>query len=477
MWRVEPDGTRRIAKNLCSVLHQETGQFEKLALNVEQRHVLEALYRHRRVIVLKGRQVGISTVCCLHDVFFAVANPGISVAIVADTAEKAQGLLGKCSSFAKQCGVQLTVENVKTITLENGSTIDALSAVSHAEDGESRVGRSKSYALIHASEMAFWNNAHAVFAALTSTALPNARIVIESTASAAETLFRQIWDGLRNGWHHVFLSIERHLAYRAPPESITDEEWAHLQAEYGFNNRASAAWWQQKLSQDFAGDVHRCLREYPVQAQHAFSYAEGRWILAHEVAEVRTEGPWQIYREPDGMTVLGVDTAAGVGSDSSAIAVLDRVTGAVIATYKRNDISIPDFIREIKAACDRFNPTAVVVESNGVGAAVYQELSMTRWAVFEQISNWANGEKLVRLNRIKVLIETGKMRVGPDLLHEIRHSVVDRKGRYEGPDDLINALSFAIKWVEGMPHRPPKQAPDKHKVFIPPHARPKKVMF
>lgn len=477
MYRVEPDGAKRIAKHFCSVLHQETGTFERLKLNVEQRTVLEAIYNHRRVIVLKGRQVGISTVCCLHDVMFAITNAGISVAIVADTAEKAQGLLAKCSSFAKHLGVKLTTDNVKSITLENGSTIDALSAVSHAEEGESRVGRSKSYALIHASEMAFWNNAHAVFAALTSTALPNARIVIESTASAAETLFRQIWDGLRNGWHHVFLTIEKHRAYRAPPESITDEEWEHLQAEYGFGQRPCAAWWQQKLTQDFAGDVHRCLREYPVQPQHAFAYAEGRWILTHEVCEVRTEGPWQIYRETENPTVFGVDTAAGVGSDSSAIAVLDRVTGALIATYKRNDIAIPDFVREVKAACDRFRPAAVVVESNGVGAAVFQELSETRWPVFEQISNWHNGEKLVRLNRIKVLIETGRVPIGPDLLHEVRHSVVDRKGRYDGPDDLLNAFSFGLKWLEAMPYRPPKPVADKHRVFIPPHARPKRVMF
>jgi hypothetical protein len=73
------------------------------------------------------------------------------------------------------------------------------------------VGRSKSYGFIHASELAFWLSDAAVFRGLTSTALPGARIIIESTASAADNLFRTLWHGEDEGsadeWHRVFLPI------------------------------------------------------------------------------------------------------------------------------------------------------------------------------------------------------------------------------------------------------------------------------
>ena len=84
----------------CTILVQETASVGPWVLNAEQREVLQALCEHRRVIILKGRQVGISTVCCLYDLAFAIAHPGVNVAVVADTEDKSIGLLAKIKSWA-----------------------------------------------------------------------------------------------------------------------------------------------------------------------------------------------------------------------------------------------------------------------------------------------------------------------------------------------------------------------------------------
>ena len=58
------------------------------------------------------------------------------------------------------------------------------------------------------SEMGFWRNDVAVFRSLTSGATsPHMRMVIESTASAADNLFKTMWEDTNNRWHHVWLSI------------------------------------------------------------------------------------------------------------------------------------------------------------------------------------------------------------------------------------------------------------------------------
>lgn len=445
------------------VLDQATGSPVALTLNDEQHEILEALCAYQRVIVLKARQQGISTLCCLYDLLHAVCFPGQSVAIVADTADKAQGLLAKVAAWARTMGLSGPTMNVTRLTLSNGSTIDALSAVAHAEGGESRTGRSKSYGLIHASELAFWYNDGATMAALLSTALPGAKVIVESTASPAENLFRSMWDDAANGWHHIFLSVERHAAYVADPDSIDDARYAELRSAYGFTSRPHAAWWHAKLRTDLGGDVHRALREYPIRAEQAFSFAEGRWIHRYRAVEPhRTEGHWRVYIDaPEHPVVFGVDTGAGVGGDYSAIAVICQRTGDLIATWTDNKTPVPAFIATIEAARARWRPVKTVVESNGIGAGVFQALQ--RPDVAEHESNKA--EKAIRFDRLREAIETGVIGAGPELVAEIKSSVVDRAGKFTGRDDLLNAVSFALEWRRRNPWQAPVVPPDLTRVY------------
>lgn len=479
MRRVAVPAALRFAAALV-VLDQATAQRAPFVLNDEQRIVLGLLAAHRRVVVLKGRQVGISTVCCLFDLLFAIVNPGASVAIVADTEDKAKGLLKKVRLWARGIGVPMNVENEKSIELVNGASIDALSAVSHAEEGQSRTGRSKSYACIHCSELAFWGNDKATFGALTSSASPEAKVIIESTASPAENLFRTIWDratkppanddaeAADDGWVPVFLSVEQHVAYRAREESITDERWAALQSEYGFTRRDSAAWWWRKLQVDFSGDTHACLREFPIVPAHAFAFAEGRWIFGFTAAVTTKDGPWERYvvapeyvGEP---VILGVDTGHGMGLDASTIAVVGQRSGHIHETFKLNSDDPVAFTETIKATCKRHGARMLtaVIEENGVGEAVWLIMRLSGWPVTKQHSDnrggVVTGEKAIRMRRLKGAIESGETPIGADLQHEVAHSVrtkpkkVDKDGGWEGPDDLLNAVSFALKWrSENMP--------------------------
>ena len=491
-----------------SVLSQDTGQATPFVLNDEQQDMLRAMLSHRRLVVVKGRQFGGSTVVVFFATLLAISNRDFPALIIADEQDKADGLLAKSRGWLQNIaaleGVAwkdfVRVDNARRLVLANGATIEAKTAISRAEEGEARTGRSRSYGFIHATEMAFWANARSVWAAATSTALSTARFVVESTGAPGGELFRALAEGGQpyvqgsqddpDAYWRAFFGVEAHAAYRRDPQTITDAQWQELQDAHAFSRRDSAAWWYRKLHGDMRGDVHRCLREYPVQMHHAFVYASGRHIEQWTEVEVREEGPpdengqrlWNHYTQPaDEPVILGVDTASGVGKDSSAIAVVGHWTGKLHATYRCNTIEIPHFAQEVVRAMDRYKPTCTVIEVNGgYGAAVWSTVQeqQPRARLHPHQSGEYRGEVYDRRAKMKQSIENGEVPIGAHLIFEAKGSVIDQRHatpRFDGPDDVLSAVSFARVWRERNPDRQQVREPDPRNVYVPSRRKKRKA--
>lgn len=455
------------------VLDQATGRLVPFRLNKEQQDILRALCTTARLVVLKGRQVGCSTVVAFFLMLVATMNPGMPCCIVADDHAKAKLLLARVSGWLKQMPhVKLTVDAKESVEISNGARIDALTANSAAEDGESKTGRAGSYGFIHATEMAFWRHAPAVWAALTSTMLSTAILAVESTGVPGDGLFRQIFDDAeKDGWTPLFFGVEQHEIYRASPASITDETWETLQEAYGFRRRDSAAWWWAKLWRDFKGDVPRMLREYPVQPEHSFTFREGLHITAFtEHKDVLVDGDWNYYAPIEEILrrpiVMGVDTSEGIGLDASSLGGVDHETGKVLFTYKNNETPITTWIAFVKAQIARFKPRATPVEKNGVGAVVHQALDGIP-GVVEHVSGAPKGEVKKRRDDLRDAIVTGEVPIAGHLVAEAKSSTVKAKAREDGTvkvmfvgmDDALSAVSFARKWRDQNRWRPPAPPP------------------
>lgn len=463
----------RLASQL-TILDQATATFRTFIPNDEQCRVLRALLDRDRVIVGKGRQTGTSTISLLVLMLVALMNPGLPCCVVADEQEKAEGLLLKVKQWLAEIGIILLVDNVRSITLENGSTIDARTSRSRAEDGESRVGRSKSYGFIHASEQSFWMDAITAWASLTSTALGGMRCVVESTGVPGESLFRKILEADDPAWERVFIGVEEHVNYRLDPASISEATWDSLKAEHGFTRRDSAAWWHAKLHGDMRGNVSKCLQEFPVAQRHMFTHRIGLHIERYVEAPVSVDdtGMWNYYAKPIlEPLILSVDTSAGVGLDASALAVLGQMTGRLYATWRHNLTPIPAFQRVVRDAIGAYAPAAIIVETNGVGAAVYQGLLGIRGLV-EQHSSGSHargdGELHIRRDETREALETGAIPVGGHLLEEVQSSSVDKHGKFIGKDDVISAVSFALKWRKANPFRVGEPPVDRLTTFVAP---------
>jgi hypothetical protein len=477
---------KRLATKLV-VLNQATKALEPFVFNDEQLAIVEAMLTTRRLWIGKGRQVGASTVCVYLVLLLAMMNPGLPCAIVADDQRKAEKLLAKATAWLKQLGRKPTVENVRRLELANGASIEALSAVSHAEEGESRVGRSGTYAVIHASEQAFWRNASAVWGALTATS-PTI-ILNESTGAPGGDVFKKTMDA--PGWRSLFVGVEMHVGYRSDPTSIDDSTWEEAKKRYGFTRRDTAAWWLRTLEMDKAGDESRMLRDFPVIPSHMWVYREGQHIQKWVEAKVTVDDKWEFYETPeldvDGTyrwtepVLFGVDTAHGLGAkeedftcDASAIAIIGHKSGRALATFRSRTTVIPAFQAVIDAACARYVPVSVIVESNGPGAAVWQHVKMKHAGAVEHWSGETDGEVFERRDRLRAAIERGEVPVGGHLLDECGSSTIKAKrtpdGRmrpvFIGRDDTLSALSFARKWRDANAYREPPKEVDRDVVSI-----------
>lgn len=469
----------RFAKRL-KVLDQKTGQMIPFVLNEEQQHALKLMLRHQRVIFGKGRQIGMSTVSAFFVAIMLIMNPGLPAAVISDEQEKSEDLLKRVRDWLVALKIPLLKDNVRSCSLQNGSSLRALSAMSTSEDSESRVGRSRSYGLIWCSEQAFWRNAKAVFAALTSTAGLSAMVLIESTGAPAGDLFESLARSAIpheeatddcDGYVRMFFSVEMHSAYRRSPDDISDERWAELQG-IGFVKRESAAWWEWKRVTDFGGDTQRTLREYPVLFEHVFTGAGQRYYKETEQVDIESVDGLEVYPVRDEPRILAAVASDGLSSCPSAFAIVGAWSGQLHAAWKRPGIEVPMFARVVERAVRKWSPSDVVIECrNPHGSELKAILATVPGIPIRTISTtearWAT-------LRARLREDLPHIPIGPMLFEEARRVSVDlESGNTLGEDRAtgLHALAVARAWWSDHPHHEKTREPNKNKVYKSPRNR------
>ena len=468
----------RLATKL-QVLDQRTGSLVPFRLNEEQREVLKAMLTHQRVIVVKGRQIGCSTVIAYFVTLAAIMNPGLPIAIVADEQNKSEGLLLRVKNWLRQLGAKLEKDNVRSAVVMNGANLDALSAMSTSEDEESRVGRSKSYGMIWGSEQAFWRNARAVWASLTSTAGLSAKIVSESTGSPGGELFEELAkracpiDEITSdydGYVRLFFGVESHSAYRRDPASLQDDEWEKVKKDFGFVRRDSAAWWEWKRTTDLGGDTQRALREYPVTFEHAFIYPLGGYYRQWLSIPTQVSGSWEAYPPSmDEPTVLAAVATSGLGREPCSMAITGMWSGNIYHTWQSTDYEIPAFAQQVVAAYNTYKPRAVVVETGlETGEQLLKVLAGVRG--IPVYPNHTTAAAWLRIRAVlRERIEGRLLGIGQQVQAEIKRVFLDPKsGRVRGEDvaTLTKALAVAFEWGALHPEAMPARKPDPNVLYI-----------
>ena len=430
--------------SLVKVTDQTTGSLSGWNLYPKQEEVLNLILNNDRVIVLKIRQCGISTLAMFAVILHAICNPGSATAVVAHNHATSVKLIRDLSQMATSIGLEFVEASQKRLKLTNGSTIDAVTA--GAKSGSA--GRGATYSFIVCSEAAYWpDSGFSAMAAISATLTTNGKILIESTAAAGSNVFSSIWSD-DNEYVKCFIGQESHPNYKADPNLIADETWLGLQKEYKFTDRSAAAWWNKKYLEN-GSDAPRMLREYPVLEEHAWAAASGRWINidpteAHFLPD--TEFNKLRYFQPpnkDHTYVASIDTALGAGGDDTVVVVYDTNTNQIAASFCDNNTPIDAVVQMYSLLHKKYNPQYLYIESNGIGAATVILCRNQNYPVQEITTTNASRYQGMLWVRHQIL---AGMCSDDNLRNNCQSTIVlsSKSGmdRFSGKKDYLLALSF-----------------------------------
>ena len=422
---------REYCEHLLRIRTKEQ-KLSPLVFNEAQQHLYGVIRQQAaagkpiRIIVLKGRQEGISTVT--EGLMFqdTVTRPNVKTLIVAhDTT--ATGNLFKMNKLFYDCLPPWARplrknSNAKELVFENPTRDDGekrrrpglRSSIRCQTAGKGGVGRSDTLTNVHISEYAFWpNNKEDLLLGVMQT-VPNdpaTMVVIESTANGVEH-FKALWDGAvagDNEWVPVFLPWYMEKGYRMActgGEAWTQEE-QQLQKDFGLDTE-QLMWRRWCIKANCGGSEDKFRQEYPNTPEEAFLLS-GRPFFDNRALAVRRmhapkplrvgwfayESPaetgarpeaWQfteaekggvrIWQEPEeGVPyVLGGDTA-GEGSDCFTAFVIDNRTGRQVAELQQRQSEIL-YARQIYCLGRYYNDALAAVEVN---FSTYPERKLEEW--------------------------------------------------------------------------------------------------
>lgn len=373
-----------------------------------------ALGKPIRIIILKGRQEGISTVTEALMFQDTVTRPNVKTLIVAHDSG-ATGNLFKMNKLFYDClprrmqpmrknsnAKELVFENPTREPKEKAKRPGLRSSIRCQTAGSGSVGRSDTLTNVHISEYAFWpKDKKDLLLGIMQTVPndPSTMVVIESTANGYDH-FKELWDGAENGtneWIPVFLPWYLEKGYRmaVPPGTEWTEEERQLQRDFGLDEE-QLQWRRWCIRANCGGSVEEFRQEYPntpaeafllsgtpffdnqalaVQQMHAPEPAVTGWFT-YDAPEEQGEKPrnWQftpaadgavrIWKEPEkGVPyVLGGDTA-GEGSDCFTAHVLDNRTGEQVAELQQRQSEIL-YARQVYCLGRYYNTALAAIEVN-----------------------------------------------------------------------------------------------------------------
>ena len=231
-------------RKYCNIQHPQRG---RVIFNLYpfQGKVLNLWKDNPYSIILKSRQLGISTLAAGYSLWLMLFHKDKNVLCLATKQETAKNMVTKVKFMYDNLPSWLKIsaeENNKlTLRLTNGSQIKAVSAAGDA-------GRSEAVSLLIVDEAAFIDNIGEIWASAQQTLATGGGAIVLSTPFGTGNWFHQTWVKAESN-ENQFLPIK--LPWYVHPER--NEEWRKMQDELLGDPRLAA----QECDCDFStsGDV------------------------------------------------------------------------------------------------------------------------------------------------------------------------------------------------------------------------------
>ncbi len=318
-----------------------------------QEKSLEEISKHDYSIILKSRQLGISTLTAGYALWCMLFNEDFNVLVIATKQDVAKNLVTKVRVMHQYLPSWLKggviEDNKLSLRLKNGSQIKAISASGDA-------GRSEALSLLVMDEAAFIDKIDEIWASSQQTLATGGKCIALSTPNGMGNWFHKQWVKAEAG-ENRFNTIRLH--WTVHPER--DKGWREDQDELLGPHMAA-----QECDCDFLSSGNSVISGELLQW-----YKDS---MCQEPVEQRgPNGEFWIWEYPDYSRdyMVVADVARGDGGDYSTFHIIDVESVTQVAEYKGQP-GTKEFGNMLVNVATEYNEALLVIENANIGWAALQ---------------------------------------------------------------------------------------------------------
>ena len=338
----------------CVIQHPQRGKI-KFKLYPYQFDVLKEYEKHDYNVVLKSRQLGISTLTAAYSLWMMLFHADKNILCIATAKDTAKNLVTKVRIMYEGLPQWLKtaiVENNKlSLIFKNGSQIKAIASNESA-------GRSEALSLLILDEAAFIDKIDTIWTAAQQTLATGGRCLAISTPNGVGNWFHKTWQDAQDG-ANKFNTVKLH--WTCHPER--DQEWRDEQTKNLGPSQAA-----QECDADFLSSGRSVVDPLILE-----------WYKEKMCCEPTEKSGFDrnlwIWGYPDysKQYLICADVARGDGTDYSAAQVFDIEEMEQVAEYK-GQLGTTEFGNFLIELATKYNDALLVVENNNIGWATLQTI-------------------------------------------------------------------------------------------------------
>ena len=338
----------------CTIQHPQRGKI-KFKLYPFQFDVLDEYQSNDYNVILKSRQLGISTLSAAYSLWMMLFQNDKNILVIATTKDTAKNLITKVRVMYEALPAWLKtaiVENNKlSLVFKNGSQIKAIASNESA-------GRSEALSLLILDEAAFIEKIDVIWTAAQQTLATGGRCLAISTPNGVGNWFHKTWVDAKDGLNK-FNTVKLH--WTAHPER--NEDWRREQDRILGPSQAA-----QECDADFLSS-----------GRSVVDPAILEWYKENACCEPMEKSGFDrnlwIWNYPDYSKkyLICADVARGDGTDYSAAQVFDLEEMEQVAEYK-GQLGTTEFGNFLIELATKYNDALLVVENNNIGWATLQTI-------------------------------------------------------------------------------------------------------
>jgi len=377
-------------------------------------------------VILKGRQLGITTISLALDLYWHFINNGLQGTLTTDTEENRDMFRSTLAMYMdglpKEYKIPLIAHNRNQLSLKNRSRLFYQVAGLRAKG---TLGRGKAITYLHGTETSSWGDEEGLASLLASLAEtnPNRLYIFESTARGFN-MFHEMYTTAKRARTQkaIFCGWWRNEFYAADPNSDVykvywdgklspeEKEWTRdIKKLYGVEiNSRQMAWWRWKMLEGIK-DESLMMQEFPPTEDYAFImtgtsfFSTARCTDAAKIAKKLTYDSYRyvfganfqdtdvvksterlatlkVWEEPvdTAYYVIGADPAYGSSdwADRFCIQVFRCYSDGMeqVAAFATSELNTYQFAWVIAHLAGAYKNSTLNLEVNGPGQAVINEL-------------------------------------------------------------------------------------------------------